>query len=108
MSRKITKDLEKRYSLGSAAKKRETEAYHLRKVDPSKGDIKKQMAAPLKEIAQKYLFLSFNEYRTLLSLYHIRVDERKGAAKGTPFHGFSYPATEEHRKRSGVEGKSTT
>lgn len=94
-SKKITRELEQRYGLLPAEKQKEREAYRYRKVDVAEGNIKKQLAAVVKPLMKTYFFLSFGEYRALLSLYNITVEEVKGEVKGKPYYGLIYWATDD-------------
>lgn len=106
-SKKITRELEKRYGLRPAERQKDGEVHRLKKVNPADGDIKKQLAAVLRPIAKKYHYLSFNEYRALLSLYNINVEEVKGEEKGKPYHGLIYHATDDNGVKTGVPIKSS-
>lgn len=94
-SKAITRDLEQKYGLRSADKKSENIAFTFKQVDTSKGDIKTQIDNIIKPLSAIYRFQSFNEYRTLLSLYNIKVEESKGSRNGHNYTGLIYYATDE-------------
>lgn len=106
-SKKITRDLEQRYNLLPADKQKQKEVYRFRKVNPQEGDIKKQVASVVKPLMKSYRFLSLNEYRALLSLYNITVEEVKGEVKGKPYHGLVYCVTDDKGNKVGNPFKSS-
>jgi len=93
-SKRITRMLEEKYQLLPAERKRDKihEAAH--KVDIDKGDVKKQIASVLLSVATRYRFQSMGEYRALLSLYNIHVEETRGKVGGREYHGLVYSATD--------------
>lgn len=106
-SKKITRELEQKYGLLPAEKQKQKEVYRYQKVDPQQGDIKKQIASVLKPLVKNYHFLSVNEFRTLLSIYNIGMEEVKGEAKGRSYHGAVYFATDDKGKAIGNPIKSS-
>ncbi len=50
----------------------------LRKVDVSAGDVKKQVGNTVKALNGQYRFQTMGEYRALLSLYNMTVEEAQG------------------------------
>ena len=106
-SKKITRDLEQRYGLLPAERQKEKEAYRYQKVNPAEGNVKKQVAAVIKPLAKNYHFLSVNEFRALLSLYNISMEEVKGEVKGKPYHGAVYAATDDKGNKVGTPFKSS-
>lgn len=59
---------------------------------------KKQVASVIVPLMKFYKFQSFNEYRSLLSLYNIGMEEVKGEVKGKPYNGIVYSATDDKGK----------
>lgn len=106
-SKKITRELEQKYGLLPAEKQKNREAFRFRKVNPAEGNIKKQVASVVKPLMKSYRFLSLNEYRALLSLYNINVEEVKGEANGKPYHGLVYSATDDKGNKVGNPFKSS-
>lgn len=106
-SKKITRDLEQRYRLLPAEKQQETEVYRYAKVDVVKGEVKKQVASVVKPLAKNYHFLSLNEFRALLSLYNIAMEEVKGEVRGKPYQGVVYTATDDKGVKVGTPLKSS-
>lgn len=112
-SKDITRELEKAYNLYPAEKKKQlVELPHLRRVDYQSGDIKKQIANISKALIKNYRFQSVNEFRALLSLYGVTVEEVKGEIKGKNYSGLVYSAIDEKGEKVGnpikasVMGKS--
>jgi len=94
-SKKITRELEKTYNLHTAEKKKQNEDLPtLKRVDYQTGDVKKQIANTAKTLIRSYRFQSVNEYRALLSLYGVTVEEVKGEVKGKSYNGLVYSATD--------------
>ena len=106
-SKKITRELEQKYGLLPAEKQKQTEGYRYRKVNPDEGNIKKQIASTVKPLMKFYKFQSFNEYRSLLTLYNICVEEVKGEAGGKPYNGLVYYATDDKGNKVGNPIKSS-
>lgn len=92
-SKAITRDLEEKYNLHKADRKQRQADNPLRKVDISQGNVKKQVANTVKSLCATYRFQSLGEYRALLSLYNISLEEVRGEVGGREYHGFVYSAT---------------
>ena len=82
-SERIRKDLERKYGLHSAERRGERIERPLCKVDVAAGDIKKQVGNIVKAVNRQYRFQSLGEYRALLSLYNVTVEEARGIVRGT-------------------------
>lgn len=107
-SKDITRELEKAYNLHTAEKKKHPEELpHLKRVDYQSGDIKKQIANISKSLLKNYRFQSVNEFRTLLSLYGVTVEEVKGEIKGKNYSGLVYSAIDEKGEKVGNPIKSS-
>lgn len=92
-SKKITRELEKTYNLHTAEKAKRTDNLpQLKPIDYSLGDVKKQISNTTKALMKSYRFQSVNEYRALLSLYGLTVEEVKGELKGKAYNGLVYSA----------------
>lgn len=101
-SKKITRELEKIYNLHTAEKKKQSEELPtLKRVDYQSGNVKKQIANTAKALIKAYRFQSVNEYRTLLSLYGITVEEVKGEIKGKSYNGLVYSVTDINGEKVG-------
>lgn len=106
-SKDITRELEQRYGLRSAEKQRVKDVLSLKKVDPDAGDVKRQIGNVIKHFANRYHYLSFGEYRALLSLYNMGAEEVKGEVKGKPYNGVVYSATDDKGNKVGNPFKSS-
>lgn len=106
-SDRIRKELEKKYGLRKAEHKDILQNNPLRKVDISAGDVKKQVANTVKGVLASYRFQSMGEYRALLSLYNIAVEEPRGEVRGREYHGLVYSTTDDMGNRVGNPFKSS-
>ena len=106
-SKETTNELEQKYGLYSAVKQSRTETPQLPKIDYKKGNIKKQIANLTKELAGSYRFQSIGEYKTLLSLYNIGLEEVKGEFEGKPYHGIVYFALDKKGRKKGLPVKAS-
>jgi hypothetical protein len=100
-SKNITRQLEKKYNLIPAEKKDFTENIPLRRVNPKEGNIKRQVSNVVKSLAKDYQFQSINEFRALLSLYGITIEEVKGEVRGRAYNGIVYSALDKKGRKTG-------
>ena len=105
-SRKITDSLEQKYGLHSK-EKNQGEAWQLTPIDVSQGNLKKQVGNIIKPLFEMYSFQTLGEYRALLSLYNIGVEEIKGENKGKAYRGLVYSALDSDGNRVGTPLKSS-
>ncbi|MDH6355854.1 hypothetical protein M2132_002204 [Dysgonomonas sp. PH5-45] len=106
-SKEITEHLERKYNQNPAEGQKRSEQWELTPVDVSKGDLKKQIAAVIKPLASMYHFQSMGEYKAVLSLYNINVEELKGEVKGKPYRGLLYSAMDSEGNKVGNPLKSS-
>lgn len=106
-SKQITEQLERKYHLHPAEGQKHSEQWELTPVDVSQGNLKKQMASVIKPLAAMYHFQSMGEYKALLSLYNIHVEELKGEVKGKPYRGLLYSALDSEGNKVGNPIKSS-
>ena len=106
-SKQITRELEKKYGLHDAERKIRHLDTPLRKVDASTGNVKKQVGNTLKALNSQYRFQTMGEYRALLSLYNITVEETHGNVRGREYHGLVYSVTDEKGNKVGNPFKSS-
>ena len=106
-SKEITEHLERKYNLHPTEGQKRSEQWELTPVDASKGDLKKQIASVIKPLASMYHFQSMGEYKAVLSLYNINVEELKGEVKGKPYRGLLYSALDNNRNKVGNPLKSS-
>jgi hypothetical protein len=105
-SRKITDELERKYGLHPKGQLQEG-VWRLSPVDASQGNLKKQAANVIKPLAEIYRFRSLPEFRALLSLYNIGVEEVKGENGGKPYRGLVYSVLDAEGNRTGKPLKSS-
>ena len=106
-SKEITRALEQKYGLQPAEKQSRSIAPQLPRVDYKKGNVKKQIANLSKGLADSYRFQSIGEYKTLLSLYNIGLEEIKGEFEGKPYHGIVYFALDKKGRKQGQPIKAS-
>ena len=63
--------------------------------------MKRQVGNVLKALSETYRFQSLGEYRALLSLYNITVEEARGEVHGREYRGFVYSATDDAGNKTG-------
>lgn len=88
----VTEELEREYGLHPAKGRKRSESWQLTPVDHTKGGLKKQIAAVIKPAAGMYRFQTLGEFRALLSLYNIGIEEVRGERGGKPYRGLLYTA----------------
>ncbi|WP_251621671.1 conjugal transfer protein MobB [Odoribacter lunatus] len=106
-SMEICRKLEREYGLHVAGKEERTDTPELKKLDYPRGDVKHQVGNIVKYLFENYRFQSFGEFRTLLELFNVTVEEVKGSIYDKPYHGLLYVATDDHGKRIGTPFKSS-
>ena len=106
-SKNITRALEQLYGLHTAERKRQTQAEPLRAVDAVAGDVKRQVGNVLKGISGRYKFQTLGEYRALLALYNLTVEECRGEVRGREYRGFVYSATDDRGEKVGTPLKAS-
>lgn len=106
-SKNITRALEQKYGLHTAERKRHTQHEPLRRVDAAAGDVKKQIGNVLKGISGKYRFQTLGEYRALLALYNVTVEECRGEVRGREYGGFVYSALDGGGNKAGTPIKAS-
>jgi hypothetical protein len=106
-SKNITRELEKKYNLVPAEKKKAIDKIPLNRVNPEDGNIKGQVSNVVKSLIKDYRFQSINEFRALLSLYGITVEEVKGEVRGRTYHGIVYSALDKKGRKAGNPFKAS-
>lgn len=106
-SKDTTRELEKKYGLLPAERKYNTQTPQPKKVNYKEGDIKKQITNLTKALAVSYSFQSIKEYKTLLSIYNIGLEEVKGEYEGKPYHGLVYFALDKKGRKKGQPIKAS-
>ena len=103
----VCRELEQQLGLTPATKKEWKEGLPLSPVDYRSGNLKGQLAGVIRPIAREWRFQTLGEYRAVLSLYGITVDEVKGEYGGREYHGLSYSATDKDGNKVGKPFKSS-
>ena len=106
-SMKICRELEQKYGLVPADQKQHHKGLPLKPVRYDEGDVKHQIANVIRPIAKEYYFLSLKEYKALLSLYNVGVEEVRGEVKGKEYKGLIYSALNDKGKPVGNPFKSS-
>ena len=106
-SKRITSELEKKYGLHPADRRQLRTDNPLRRVDVSQGDVKRQVSNVAKAVMAGYKFQTMGEYRALLSLYNVTVEEARGMVDGREYHGMVYSATDDTGNRTGTPFKAS-
>lgn len=92
-SAEITRDLEHKYNLYPAVKGQEQrDTPDLRKVDYRTGNVKQQISSVVRSCLRNYNCSSYGEFRTLLELFNVSVEERTGTIEGRNYAGIVYGA----------------
>lgn len=100
--------IEHRYGLRPAVKGQEQREFDTaRRVEYGRNNLKQQMKSAVRLLVEQYRFGSITEYRTLLNLYNVDLEERKGEADGKRWNGIVYTATDERGKWVGTPIKSS-
>ena len=106
-SKAITIGLERKYNLLPTEGQKQGELWMFSPVDASKGNIKNQIASVIKPVVSMYHFQTMGEYKALLSLYNIGLEELRGEAKGKPYRGLLYSALDKEGNKVGKPLKSS-
>lgn len=106
-SKAITEELEQKYGLHPAEGQKKGEDWQLTPVDSSKGNLKKQINNVVKPLLKMYRFQSVGEFRALLSLYNIGLEEVKGEVNGHSYHGILYSALDKDGEKTSTPIKSS-
>ena len=106
-SDRIRRELEQKYGLHPAERKNQRLDNPLRKVAASAGDVKKQVGNTVKALNGQYRFQTMGEYRALLSLYNMTVEEARGNVRGREYHGLVYSAIDDAGDKVGNPFKSS-
>lgn len=107
-SKAILQDIERRYGLRPAVKGEEQREFDTaRRIEYGRDNLKQQMKSAVRLLAEQYRFGSITEFRTLLNLYNVDLEERKGEADGKRWNGIVYTATDKRGKWVGTPIKSS-
>ena len=104
----IIRDFEQRYGLHHGNKREEESlSNRIPPVNPSEGDIKKQVGNTVKAVFHDYQFQTIGELRALLSLYNLTVEEVRGNVRGQDYNGLVYSVIDADGNKVGNPFKSS-
>jgi len=107
-SAEITRDLEDKYNLHPAVKGQEQrDTPDLRKVNYKAGNVKQQISSVIRSCLRNYNCSSYGEFRTLLELFNVSVEERTGTIEGRNYAGIVYGALTDDGYGTGTPFKSS-
>ena len=107
-SAEITRDLEHKYNLYPAVKGQEQrDTPDLRKVNYKTGNVKQQISSVVRSCLRNYNCSSYGEFRTLLELFNVSVEERSGTIEGRTYAGIVYGALTDDGYGIGTPFKSS-
>ena len=89
----ILRDLERKYNLHPSVKGEEqADKVGLHKVNYREGNVKQQISSIVRSCLRNYKCSSYGEFRTLLELFNVSVEERTGTIDGRNYAGIVYGA----------------
>ena len=107
-SMEILRDLERKYGLHPSVKGQElTDKEGLRKVNYPEGNVKQQISSVARSCLRNYKCSSYGEFRTLLELLNVSVEERTGTVDGRDYAGVIYGAMTDDGYGIGTPFKSS-
>lgn len=95
----VCRELEIKHDLHIPSKMQRTQEPPTKKIDYKAGDIKHQAGNIAKSVMNNYNFQSFGEYRTLLELFNLTVEEVKGEHNGNTYQGLIYSVIDENGEK---------
>lgn len=108
-SMKVCRQIESDFKLTPATKQEKQTDYvaPTKPINYKEADIKSQIGNITKAIMNNYSFQSIGEYRTLLEMFNVSVEELKGVKNGNTYQGMLYSATDENNQKVGVPIKAS-
>ncbi len=106
-SMEICRLLEQKFNLVPADKKKRQVDSSVKKIQYGEENLKSQIANVIRPLVKTYCFQSMGEYKALLSLYNITLEEIKGVSGEKLFNGLVYSATNDKGERIGKPFKSS-
>ena len=107
-SMSVLRELERKYDLHPSVKGHElTDREGLRKVNYSEGNVKQQISSVARSCLRNYKCSSYGEFRTLLELLNVSVEERTGTVDGRDYAGVIYGAMTDDGYGIGTPFKSS-
>lgn len=107
-SMEILRDLERKYGLQPSVKGEElADKVGLHRVNYREGNVKQQISSIVRSCLRNYRCSSYGEFRTLLELFNISVEERTGTIDGRNYAGIVYGALTDDGYGIGTPFKSS-
>ena len=107
-SMSVLRELERKYDLHPSIKGEEqTDTPDLRKVNYKAGNVKQQISSVIRSCLRNYKCSSYGEFRTLLELFNVSVEERTGTIDGRNYAGIVYDALTDDGYGTGTPIKSS-
>ena len=107
-SMSVLRELERKYDLHPSIKGEEqTDTPDLRKVNYKAGNVKQQVSSVVRSCLRIYKCSSYGEFRTLLELFNVSVEERTGTIDGRNYAGIVYGALTDDGYGTGTPIKSS-
>ena len=107
-SMEILRDLERKYNLHPSVKGEEqADKVGLHKVNYREGNVKQQISSIVRSCLRNYKCSSYGEFRTLLELFNVSVEERTGTIDGRNYVGIIYGALTDDGYGIGTPFKSS-
>ena len=107
-SMSVLRELERKYDLHPSIKGQEqTDTPDLRKVNYKAGNVKQQVSSVVRSCLRIYKCSSYGEFRTLLELFNVSVEERTGTIDGRNYAGIVYGALTDDGYGTGTPIKSS-
>ena len=106
-SMEICRQIEQKYHLLAADKKEKQPELSIKGIAYGENNLKNQIAGVIRPLVKSYHFQSMGEYKALLSLYRITVEEIKGGTADKMFNGLVYSAIDDKGERIGKAFKSS-
>ena len=107
-SMSVLRALERKYDLHPSIKGEEQrDTPDLRKVNYKAGNVKQQISSVIRSCLRNYKCSSYGEFRTLLELFNVSVEERTGTVDGRSYAGVMYGAMTDDGYGTGTPFKSS-
>jgi hypothetical protein len=106
-SMEICRNIEQKFHLIPADKKEKQPVTPIIAIQYGDYNLKSQIAGVIRPLVKSYYFQTMGEYKALLSLYNITVEEIKGGTADKMFNGLVYSAIDDKGERIGKAFKSS-
>jgi len=106
-SMEICRNIEQKYHLIPADKKEKQPELSIKGIAYGENNLKNKIAGVIRPLVKFYHFQSMGEYKALLSMYKITVEEIKGGTADKMYNGLVYSAIDDKGERIGKAFKSS-